>query len=50
MAIAVAILNADAHLNLDRTALIGELALDGALRPVCGVLPMARALHRSLSK
>src|SRR3982074_637119 len=36
LAIAVAIVcSAGRNLNLQRTALIGELALDGGLRPVC---------------
>lgn len=47
LAIAVAILSQTLQrLNLAGIALLGELALDGSLRPVCGVLPMARALQR----
>jgi magnesium chelatase family protein len=36
---------AGSDLDVRATAVIGELALDGTLRPVCGVLPMARALR-----
>lgn len=32
-------------LRLDGYAFIGELALDGSVRPVTGVLPMARCLR-----
>lgn len=45
LAIAIAVLAADGKLGAtDRTALVAELALDGSLRPVTGVLPMARCL------
>lgn len=45
LAIAVAILRLDnSALRLDGHAFIGELALDGSVRPVTGVLPMARCL------
>jgi magnesium chelatase family protein len=45
LAIAVAVLVADGRsLDLRDTALLGELALDGSLRPVAGVLPMVRSL------
>ena len=45
LAIAVAVLRAaDPSLRLDGTAFIGELALDASVRPVTGVLPMARCL------
>jgi magnesium chelatase family protein len=48
LAIAVSILcSGGRRLNLEGTAFVGELALDGGLRPVCGVLPMARALQRA---
>ncbi|QWC85407.1 YifB family Mg chelatase-like AAA ATPase [Nocardioidaceae bacterium] len=45
LAIAVAVLVAaeDMAASLAGTALIGELALDGAMRPVVGVLPMVLA-------
>ena len=44
-AIAVAILvAAGMKLTLRATALLGELALDGSVRPVAGVLPMVRSL------
>jgi magnesium chelatase family protein len=46
LAIAMAILClGDRALCLDGHAFIGELALDGSVRPVTGVLPMARCLH-----
>jgi magnesium chelatase family protein len=32
---------------LDGLAFVGELGLDGTIRPVRGVLPMARAVHRT---
>jgi magnesium chelatase family protein len=35
----------DRSLRLDGYAFIGELALDGSVRPVTGVLPMARCLR-----
>ena len=45
LAIAIAILRAeDPSLLLDGLAFLGELALDASLRPVTGVLPMARCL------
>jgi len=45
LAIAIAILRAeDQSIRLDGLAFLGELALDGSLRPVTGVLPMARCL------
>jgi magnesium chelatase family protein len=45
LAIAIAILRAeDQSIRLDGLALLGELALDASLRPVTGVLPMARCL------
>jgi magnesium chelatase family protein len=45
LAIAIAILRAeDSSLLLDGLAFLGELALDASLRPVTGVLPMARCL------
>jgi magnesium chelatase family protein len=47
LAIAAAVLRCGGHdrLRLEGTALLGELSLDGALRPVAGVLPMARCLR-----
>jgi len=47
LAIAMAVLRCGGHdlPRLDGTALLGELALDGGLRPVAGVLPMARSLR-----
>lgn len=45
LAIAVSVLVADGKVGpTGGAALVGELALDGALRPVTGVLPMARCL------
>lgn len=44
LAIAVAVLAAAGLGHTDGTALVAELALDGAVRPVTGVLPMARSL------
>src|ERR1700721_1422904 len=45
LAIAIAILRAeDLSIRLDGLAFLGELALDASLRPVTGVLPMARCL------
>ncbi len=45
LAIAIAILRAEnASLRLDGLAFLGELALDASVRPVTGVLPMARCL------
>ena len=50
LAVAVAILAADdagfRPAGLDDTAFIGELSLDGGLRPVTGVLPMVLAASR----
>lgn len=49
LAIAVAVLKADRQLEpavIDRTAFFGELSLDGGLRSVPGVLPMALAAAR----
>jgi magnesium chelatase family protein len=45
LAIAMAILCLGRPLRLDGYAFIGELALDGSVRPVTGVLPMARCLR-----
>ena len=46
LAIALAVLRSAGHeIALDGTALLGELSLDATLRPVNGVLPMARALR-----
>jgi len=46
LAIALAVLRSAGHeIGLDDTALLGELSLDATLRPVNGVLPMARALR-----
>src|SRR5437588_6591734 len=46
LAIAASVLScAGHHLHLTGTALLGELALDAAVRPVNGVLPMARSLR-----
>jgi magnesium chelatase family protein len=46
LAIAMAILCLDNRdLRLDEFGFIGELALDGSVRPVTGVLPMARCLR-----
>ena len=45
LAIAIAILRAeDSSIRLDGLAFLGELALDASVRPVTGVLPMARCL------
>jgi magnesium chelatase family protein len=45
LAIAIAVLRAaDPSLRLDGTAFLGELALDASVRPITGVLPMARCL------
>lgn len=45
LAIAIAVLRAeDPSIHLDGLAFLGELALDGSVRPVTGVLPMARCL------
>jgi magnesium chelatase family protein len=45
LAIAMAILCLGRPLRLDGYGFIGELALDGSVRPVTGVLPMARCLR-----
>jgi magnesium chelatase family protein len=47
LAIAVALLRTERELPLDGVACIGELALDGGVRGVVGVLPMARRLVAS---
>ena len=48
LAIAIAILRAeDQSIRLDGLAFLGELALDASLRPITGVLPMARCLAAS---
>jgi magnesium chelatase family protein len=48
LAIAMAVLClGNSALRLDGVGFIGELALDGAVRPVTGVLPMARCLRRA---
>jgi magnesium chelatase family protein len=47
LAIAVALLRTERELPLDDVACIGELALDGGVRGVIGVLPMARRLAAS---
>ncbi|MHB8490461.1 MAG: YifB family Mg chelatase-like AAA ATPase [Candidatus Dormibacteria bacterium] len=45
LAIAIAVLRAeDSSLRLNGSAFLGELALDASVRPVTGVLPMARCL------
>src|SRR5207302_2577635 len=45
LAIALAVLKAAGRaLATSGTAFVGELSLDGRLRPVSGVLPMARCL------
>jgi len=45
LAIAIAVLRAaDPSLLLDGIAFLGELALDASVRPITGVLPMARCL------
>jgi magnesium chelatase family protein len=49
LATAVGLLASDGAVQtplLDRLLLVGELALDGALRPVCGVLPMVLLARR----
>jgi magnesium chelatase family protein len=49
LAIAAAVLAASSQLDtemLERTALVGELALDGSLRPAPGALPMAERARR----
>ncbi len=46
MAIAYLIAAEEIHANLEHTLLVGELALDGSLRPIRGVLPIVRqAVH-----
>jgi magnesium chelatase family protein len=47
LAIAVALLRTERQMPLDNVACIGELALDGGVRGVIGVLPMARRLAAS---
>jgi len=48
LGIAIAVLRAGGMaISLAGTAFLGELALDGGLRPVAGVLPMARCLARA---
>lgn len=48
LAIAISVLAADGHVAAPAgAALVAELALDGMLRPVTGVLPMARCLAAS---
>ena len=49
MALAAAVLSADRSVpaaRLEKTVLLGELALDGRGRPVCGVLPAVLAAKR----
>jgi len=49
LAIALGILQASGQISadpLDRVCVLGELALDGALRPTRGVLPIAIAMRR----
>lgn len=49
LAIAAGILQASGqlrHLELERCLIIGELSLDGRIRPVLGVLPMVEAAKR----
>ncbi|MBU2530118.1 MAG: YifB family Mg chelatase-like AAA ATPase, partial [Elusimicrobia bacterium] len=43
-------INKNAAEKIKKTAFIGELALDGSLRPVSGVLPMTMALKNKNSK
>jgi magnesium chelatase family protein len=51
LAIAIAVLRAeDSSIRLDGLAFLGELALDGSVRPVTGVLPMARCLAAAGTK
>jgi magnesium chelatase family protein len=46
LAIALAVLRcAGRDFGMEHTAVLGELALDASLRPVTGVLPMARSLR-----
>lgn len=50
LAIALGILNASGALNtgiLENCCILGELSLDGSLRPVQGVLPISIALSKS---
>ena len=47
LAIALALLRTEHDLRLDEVGCIGELALDGSVRSVVGVLPMARRLAAS---
>ena len=47
--IALGILAADGHVtdrHVDDLVLLGELSLDGAIQPACGVLPIAAAARR----
>ena len=46
MAIAYLIANEDIHADLKKRIFVGELALDGTLRPVRGVLPIVREAAR----
>ena len=48
LAIALAVLRCSGmNLDMASTAVLGELALDASLRPVIGVLPMARSLRQA---
>lgn len=47
LAIAAALLRTEREMPLDEVACIGELALDGGVRGVAGMLPMARRLLAS---
>lgn len=47
LAIAIAVLGTVRPVHVQGTAFIGELALDGSVRGVAGVLPMARRLAES---
>ena len=52
LAIALGILSATQQMNsqnLQDYSILGELSLDGSLRPVRGVLPISMALAKSLS-
>jgi magnesium chelatase family protein len=49
LAVAIALLQASGQFELpssQRFAMVGELALDGSLRPVAGILPIAEAARR----
>jgi magnesium chelatase family protein len=53
LAIALGILAATEQLNsqkMDEFFFLGELSLDGSLKPVKGILPITTALHQSSSK